>query len=65
MRRRLIAGLLAGALIPGTLLFAGTAAAAEFGKHAIKFAFQNQKGHPQAEGRRSSPTSSRRRAAAR
>jgi tripartite ATP-independent transporter DctP family solute receptor len=51
MRRRLIiAGLLAGALVPGTLLFAGAAHAAEYGKHAIKFAFQNQKGHPQAEG---------------
>ncbi len=51
MRRRLMAGLLAGALIPGTpLLLGGAAQAAEFGKHAIKFAFQNQKGHPQAEG---------------
>ncbi|HEX8375078.1 MAG TPA: DctP family TRAP transporter solute-binding subunit, partial [Geminicoccaceae bacterium] len=52
MRRRLMAGLLTAALIPGTLLLGGGGAAnaAEFGKHAIKFAFQNQKGHPQAEG---------------
>ena len=51
MRRRLMAGLLAAALVPGTLLLGAAAAnAAEYGKHAIKFAFQNQKGHPQAEG---------------
>ena len=51
MRRRLLNGLVASVAVPGLLLLAGAAAnAAEFGKHAIKFAFQNQKGHPQAEG---------------
>ena len=52
LRRRLLNGLLAGVAVPGMLLLAGVATprAAEFGKHTIKFAFQNQKGHPQAEG---------------
>ena len=51
LRRRLLNRLLAGVAVPGMLLLAGAAAqAAEFGKHTIKFAFQNQKGHPQAEG---------------
>jgi TRAP-type transport system periplasmic protein len=50
-RRRLLTGLLAGVALPAALLLAGAAAgAAEIGKHTIKFAFQNQKGHPQAEG---------------
>ena len=51
MRRRPLTGLLASVVLPGALLLAGAAAqAAEIGEHTIKFAFQNQKGHPQAEG---------------
>ena len=50
MRRRLLNGLLASVAVSGLLLSGAAARAAEFGKHAIKFAFQNQKGHPQAEG---------------
>ena len=50
MRRRLLNGLVASVAVSGLLLSGAAARAAEFGKHAIKFAFQNQKGHPQAEG---------------
>ncbi len=40
---------LAGAALPAMLLLAGTASA-EIGEHKIKFAAQNQKGHPQVTG---------------
>jgi tripartite ATP-independent transporter DctP family solute receptor len=36
--------------LPGMLMLAGTGDAAEIGSHTIKFAGQNQPGHPQAMG---------------
>lgn len=47
---KLIRTLLAVALSTTSLLAAGTAHAADIKERSIKFAFQNQKGHPQAEG---------------
>jgi TRAP-type transport system periplasmic protein len=50
MRRRLFA-LLTGALIPSlALLGLASAARAEIGEHTLKFATQNNKGHPSVEG---------------
>jgi tripartite ATP-independent transporter DctP family solute receptor len=45
-----LTNLLAALAVPGMLVLAGTGAAAEIGSHTIKFAGQNQKGHPQAMG---------------
>ena len=43
--------LLAGVLVPGVLVLTGVdPAVAEIGEHTIKFASQNQKGHPQVTG---------------
>lgn len=47
---RLVKTLLAVALSTTSLLAAGLAQAADIKERTIKFAFQNQKGHPQAEG---------------
>jgi tripartite ATP-independent transporter DctP family solute receptor len=41
---------LLGLALPAMLLLAGAAHAAEIGEHRIKFAAQNQKGHPQVMG---------------
>jgi tripartite ATP-independent transporter DctP family solute receptor len=47
---KLVRTLLAVALGATSLLAAGLAQAADIKERSIKFAFQNQKGHPQAEG---------------
>ena len=47
---KLVRTLLAAALGATSLLAAGLAQAADIKERSIKFAFQNQKGHPQAEG---------------
>ena len=49
MHRRLFA-LMASAALPALLLMVPVAARAEIGEHTIKFAAQNQKGHPQVMG---------------
>ncbi|CAO3432892.1 TRAP transporter substrate-binding protein [Azospirillum doebereinerae] len=43
-------GLLAGLVVPGLMLLAGGAAAAEYKDRSVKFAFQNVKEHPQGQG---------------
>ena len=48
--QRTLTGLLASVLVPGVFLVAGMASAAEIGSYTIKFAGQNQKGHPQVMG---------------
>jgi len=49
MRRRLLGLLLTGALVSAPALLTGTARA-EIGSHTLKFATQNNKGHPSVQG---------------
>ena len=50
MHRRLLFALLTSAVISGLVLLGAGTARAEIGEHTIKFATQNNKGHPSVEG---------------